>query len=251
MLPHTPKDGHSTQHTRSSCGGRCPDKPSRTGPSLTSHFSSPSLSNATLEPATPLECGANRYRWAPEVLGSGYTPTSDPVPNNSLVVERKVKGLLNKLTMEKFDKLSDQILTWANKSEEEKDGATLISVIKLIFEKATDEGAWSKMYAHLCWKMTEQISPNVQDDSIKNSRGQPIVAPVLTPCLTPPQRLPQSCCRRPVAADVPITEGGCRPACTTESVLTDIDTRRFSIGRPHLRTRIVMFTNVCRQTTVS
>ena len=42
--------------------------------------------------------------------------------------------------MEKFDKLSDQILTWANKSEEEKDGATLILVIKLIFEKATDEG---------------------------------------------------------------------------------------------------------------
>jgi len=171
MLPHTPKDGHSTQRTRSSRGGRR-DKPSA-GPSSTSHFSSPSLPNATLEPVTPLERSENR--WVPEVLGGGHTPASDPIPNNSLVVERKVKGLLNKLTMEKFDKLSDQILAWANKSEEEKDGATLILVIKLIFEKATDEAAWSEMYARLCRKMMEQISPNVQDDSVKNSQGQPIV----------------------------------------------------------------------------
>ena len=148
------------------------DKPS-TGPSSTSHFSSPSLPNATLEPVTPLKRSENR--WVPEVLGGGHTPASDPVPNNSLVVERKVKGLLNKLTMEKFDKLSDQILAWANKSEEEKDGATLILVIKLIFEKATDEATWSEMYARLCRKMMEQISPNVQDNSVKNSQGQPIV----------------------------------------------------------------------------
>jgi len=36
-------------------------------------------------------------------------------------VERKVKALLNKLTMEKFDSISDQIVAWANKSEAEVD----------------------------------------------------------------------------------------------------------------------------------
>ncbi|KAF9031269.1 hypothetical protein BDZ89DRAFT_632687 [Hymenopellis radicata] len=39
------------------------------------------------------------------------------------IVELKVKGLLNKLTMEEFDSISDQIIAWANKSENEKDVA--------------------------------------------------------------------------------------------------------------------------------
>jgi len=89
------------------------------------------------------------------------------------MVERKVKGLLNKLTMERFDSISDQIIAWANKSEREKDGRTLIQVIKLVFEKATDEATFSEMYARLCRKMMEQISPKVQDDGIKNTEGRP------------------------------------------------------------------------------
>ncbi|KZP02569.1 ARM repeat-containing protein [Athelia psychrophila] len=59
----------------------------------------------------------------------------------------KVKGLLNKLTMEKFDSISDQIITWDNKSGTEKDSRTLIQVIGIVFEKATDEATWSEMYA--------------------------------------------------------------------------------------------------------
>ena len=76
--------------------------------------------------------------------------------------------------MEKFGSISDQIIAWANKSEKEKDGRTLIQVIQLVFEKATDEATWSEMYARLCRKMMEQISTNVQDDGIKNSEGKPI-----------------------------------------------------------------------------
>jgi translation initiation factor 4G len=76
--------------------------------------------------------------------------------------------------MEKFDSISDQIITWANKSESQKDGRTLIQVIRIVFDKATDEAAWSEMYARLCRKMMEQISPDVQDESIKGSEGKPI-----------------------------------------------------------------------------
>jgi translation initiation factor 4G len=88
-------------------------------------------------------------------------------------VERKVRALLNKLTMEKFDTISDQIIEWANKSEAETDARTLIHVTRLIFE-ATGEAAWLEMYARLCKKMMETISPNVQDDGIRNEEGKPI-----------------------------------------------------------------------------
>ncbi|KIY45095.1 ARM repeat-containing protein [Fistulina hepatica ATCC 64428] len=90
------------------------------------------------------------------------------------LIDRKIKGLLNKLTMEKFDSISDQIIAWVNKSEAEKDGRTLIQVIRLVFEKATDEATWSEMYARLCRKMMERISANVQDVGIKNTEGKPI-----------------------------------------------------------------------------
>ncbi|KAL1736429.1 hypothetical protein EV714DRAFT_242944 [Schizophyllum commune] len=119
-----------------------------------------------LEPVAPLTRSENR--WTPGALAKGAEPDSPEV------VDRKVKGLLNKLTMEKFDSLSDQIIAWANKSEKEKDGRTLIQVIRLVFEKATDEAAWSEMYARLCRKMMEQISPKVQDDGIRNAEGKPI-----------------------------------------------------------------------------
>ena len=89
-------------------------------------------------------------------------------------VQRKVTALLNKLTMTKFDSISDQIIAWANKSETEKDGRTLIHVIRLVFEKATDEGMWSEMYARLCRKMMEMISPNVKDDGIRHADSKPI-----------------------------------------------------------------------------
>ncbi|KAK0494871.1 armadillo-type protein [Armillaria luteobubalina] len=95
-------------------------------------------------------------------------------PNSPDVVDRKVRALLNKLTMKRFDSLSDQIIAWANKSEKDKDGRTLIQVIRLVFEKATDEAMWSEMYARLCRKMMAQISPKVQDDGIKNAEGKPI-----------------------------------------------------------------------------
>ncbi|KAJ3754523.1 hypothetical protein EV360DRAFT_51498 [Lentinula raphanica] len=118
-----------------------------------------------LEPVAPLQLSENR--WDRKAIANVDQDSPE-------LVDRKVKSLLNKLTMEKFDSISDQIISWANKSEKEKDGRTLIQVIRLVFEKATDEATWSEMYARLCRKMMEQISPRVQDDGIKNSDGKPI-----------------------------------------------------------------------------
>ncbi|KAF8667859.1 hypothetical protein AX14_006280, partial [Amanita brunnescens Koide BX004] len=110
---------------------------------------------------------ATEYRWERKFFASHD-------PESPEVVDRKVKALLNKLTMEKFDSISDQIIQWANRSEHQKDGRTLVQVIRLVFEKAADETTWSEMYARLCRKMMEQISPKVQDEGIKSAKGKPI-----------------------------------------------------------------------------
>jgi translation initiation factor 4G len=135
---------------------------SNAGPSpLTSSVGPP------MDPVAPLEVPANRG-----VAGSTRRGGSD-LDSESPEVEREVKALLNEFTMERFDSISDQIIAWANKSEKEKDGRTLSQVIKLIYEKATDEETFSEMYARLCRKMMEKISPKVQNDRIKNSEGKP------------------------------------------------------------------------------
>ncbi|TFY80693.1 hypothetical protein EWM64_g3314, partial [Hericium alpestre] len=126
-----------------------------------------------LEPVAPLEASANR--WVP-TSSKRVAPADQESPE---IVDRKVKALLNKLTMERFDSISDQIIQWANKSEKEKDGRTLIQVIRLVFEKATDEATFSEMYARLCRKMMEMISPKVQDDGIRNAEGKPIAGGLL------------------------------------------------------------------------
>jgi len=128
----------------------------------------PNQGGPGMEPVAPLEKSDNAWA-ATARRGGNNAPTDGPE-----IVERKVKSLLNKLTLERFDSISDQIIEWANKSEKEKDGRTLIQVIRLVFEKATDEATWSHMYARLCRKMMEQISPGVMDEGIRNNEGQPI-----------------------------------------------------------------------------
>ena len=80
-----------------------------------------------LDPVVPLQ--ASEDRWDGKFMRYCMRVDRD----SPLVVECKVRGLLNKLTMEKFASISDQIIAWANKSEKEKDGRTLIQVIRLVF----------------------------------------------------------------------------------------------------------------------
>lgn len=156
--PPSPKDGHhQTGRIRSSRGKQ------RGAQSNQQQYGTPSGgSELFLDPVAPLQ--PTDSRWSRQAQPS----------DQHALVERKVKALLNKLTVEKFENISNQIIEWANKSEQEKDGRTLIQVIKLVFEKATDEATWSEMYAKLCRKMMEKISANVQDDSITNTEGKPI-----------------------------------------------------------------------------
>ncbi|KAG9120183.1 hypothetical protein FRC07_004418, partial [Ceratobasidium sp. 392] len=151
-----------TKRTRSQRGNNRGDNVRATG------YQTPANQTmASFEPVAPLEQSENRW-----VAGSTQR-TPQQIEARALV-DRKVKSLLNKLTMDKFDSITDQIIEYANKSEQEKDGSTLMQVIKLIFEKAKDEAGFSEMYARLCRKMMERVSSNIQDETIRNAEGQPI-----------------------------------------------------------------------------
>lgn len=67
-----------------------------------------------------------------------------------------MRGILNKLTPEKFQKLSDDLLGLELDSDK-----VLKGVILLIFEKALDEPKYSSMYAQLCKRLSEE-APNFE-----------------------------------------------------------------------------------------
>jgi translation initiation factor 4G len=95
------------------------------------------------------------------------------------LVQRKVKAALNKMTPEKFDKISDQILEIAAQSKDETDGRTLRQVIQLTFEKACDESHWSSMYAKFCSRMLQTMSTEIKDENVRDKHGQPVVGGAL------------------------------------------------------------------------
>ncbi|KAI5794330.1 eukaryotic translation initiation factor subunit eIF-4F [Peziza echinospora] len=128
-------------------------------------------------------------RWQPRSVtaaaSTGAAPgvaslVAPPIPteDNKLspeIVQRKVKAALNKMTPEKFEKISQQILDIASQSKYETDGRTLRQVIQLTFEKATDEAAWSSMYAKFCKAMMENMDPNIKDEGITDLKTGKVV----------------------------------------------------------------------------
>eukprot|EP00095_Tigriopus_kingsejongensis_P002292 snap_masked-scaffold400_size182785-processed-gene-0.10 protein:Tk02292 transcript:snap_masked-scaffold400_size182785-processed-gene-0.10-mRNA-1 annotation:"eukaryotic translation initiation factor 4 gamma 2" len=93
----------------------------------------------------------------PSTPGHGDLPRLSHTLSASLhddAVFRKVRGILNKLTPEKFEKLTVDILNVGLDST-----VILKGVILLIFEKALDEPKYSSMYAQLCKRLAEN-APN-------------------------------------------------------------------------------------------
>jgi translation initiation factor 4G len=114
--------------------------------------------------------------WKPTSIGNkaAQAPIAQLAQSGHLdpeMVQRKVKAALNKMTPEKFDKISDQILTIAGQSKNEQDGRTLRQVIQLTFEKATDEAHWASMYAKFCKRMLETMSSEIRDEGILDKNG--------------------------------------------------------------------------------
>ena len=104
--------GHSSSgRTRSQRGGkRDKERPGAVPSGQSSAFGQLNAAAQLLEPVTPLEISANR--WQANSLKKGPVAADHDSPE---VVDRKVKALLNKLTMEKFESISNQIITWLTK----------------------------------------------------------------------------------------------------------------------------------------
>ena len=77
-----------------------------------------------------------------------------PTKDTSVMVktEKQVKGLLNKMTKEKFDKLSAQMCDIPILSYN-----MLSMFIKLVYEKAINEPTFSDMYASLCYRLSQKV----------------------------------------------------------------------------------------------
>lgn len=71
----------------------------------------------------------------------------------------QVRGILNKLTPENFEKLSDELLKLDFNSSKILNGTIL-----LIFEKAIDEPKYSSMYAQLCKRLSIE-APNFETNN--------------------------------------------------------------------------------------
>lgn len=118
--------------------------------------------------------------WKPLSVGGNATGAAGPAPGGAGhlapdVVQRKVKGNLNKMTPNNFEKIADQILEIAGQSKDETDGRTLRQVIQLTFEKATDEAHWAQMYAEFCQRMLQSMSPEIKDEGIRDKNGNVVV----------------------------------------------------------------------------
>lgn len=132
---------------------------------------------APKEEIAPLVPSANR--WIPKSRVKKTEKKLAPDGKTELFdkeeVERKMKSLLNKLTLEMFDSISSEILDIANQSKWEDDGETLKIVIEQIFHKACDEPHWSSMYAQLCGKVVKDLDPNIKDKENEGKNGPKLV----------------------------------------------------------------------------
>ena len=73
----------------------------------------------------------------------------------------EVNAMLNKLTMEKFDIISDQILAYGEKVPDE----LLKDFARIVFDKPVDQPFFSGMYARLCKKLRGEDKPKKKGEA--------------------------------------------------------------------------------------
>lgn len=126
-----------------------------------------------LPPSKPLEevkpLVKSENRWVPKSRAKKTEVKLAPDGTELLEpeeVERKINSLLNKLTLEMFEQITDEMMKIANQSKWEEDAKTVRQVISLTFAKACDEPYWSLVYAQFCAKMCKEMSDEIKDVNI-------------------------------------------------------------------------------------
>lgn len=107
--------------------------------------------------------------WKPTFMGQtgpivNVVATTDEDLNNIEDLCKRVRGILNKLTPEKFDPLLEQLQALNIDTNEKLSG-----VISLVFEKAIDEPNFSAAYAQLCQKLSKPMEE--KEEAERKSSG--------------------------------------------------------------------------------
>ncbi|XP_053094254.1 eukaryotic translation initiation factor 4 gamma 2a [Pangasianodon hypophthalmus] len=111
--------------------------------------------------------GPSVQRWVPSRSTRRDVSSSNEKEHQDAIF-RKVRGILNKLTPEKFDKLCLELLNVGVDSK-----LVLKGIILLIVDKALEEPKYSSLYAQLCLRLAED-APNfdTQSSEIQSSQKQ-------------------------------------------------------------------------------
>jgi len=109
--------------------------------------------------------GSSVQRWVPSRSTRRDANSSNDKGQNDATF-RKVRGILNKLTPEKFDKLCLELLNVGVESK-----LVLKGTILLIVDKALEEPKYSQLYAQLCLRLAED-APNFEEPVTENQATQ-------------------------------------------------------------------------------
>uniref|UniRef100_A0A673FZD1 Eukaryotic translation initiation factor 4 gamma 2 n=1 Tax=Sinocyclocheilus rhinocerous TaxID=307959 RepID=A0A673FZD1_9TELE len=109
--------------------------------------------------------GPNVQRWVPSRSTRRDVNSSNEKERHDAIF-RKVRGILNKLTPEKFDKLCLELLNVGVDSK-----LILKGIILLIVDKALEEPKYSSLYAQLCLRLAED-APNFDGPSTELQSSQ-------------------------------------------------------------------------------
>uniref|UniRef100_A0A4W6E647 Eukaryotic translation initiation factor 4 gamma 2 n=1 Tax=Lates calcarifer TaxID=8187 RepID=A0A4W6E647_LATCA len=109
--------------------------------------------------------GSSVQRWVPSRSTRRDANSSNEKGQNDAIF-RKVRGILNKLTPEKFDKLCLELLNVGVDSK-----LVLKGIILLIVDKALEEPKYSQLYAQLCLRLAED-APNFEEPSTESQATQ-------------------------------------------------------------------------------
>uniref|UniRef100_A0A8C5EB13 Eukaryotic translation initiation factor 4 gamma 2 n=1 Tax=Gouania willdenowi TaxID=441366 RepID=A0A8C5EB13_GOUWI len=109
--------------------------------------------------------GQSVQRWVPSRSTRRDVNSSNEKERHDAIF-RKVRGILNKLTPEKFDKLCLELLNAGVDSK-----LVLKGIILLIVDKALEEPKYSSLYAQLCLRLAED-APNFDGPSSEIQTSQ-------------------------------------------------------------------------------
>jgi hypothetical protein len=120
----------------------------------------------SLSSSSPVQVRTCANPWLPRYQSK--LAINDPIQEKKLKLLNNVQGVLNKLTLERFEHLSVQLIKYLK----EADTSELKNeIIEQIFDKAISEPQFTDMYARLCSRINAEIPQWTENEQVFNFRS--------------------------------------------------------------------------------